>query len=156
MSETLQEAITSYGRGLRAELAILEQVGSLSAAQQEATDGGDVKQLARIAAERERLTQALVTLEAQIRPVRACLADGLTLARQLPGFDDLVTLHREAERLVASILADDRVTLRALQQAEHARRLAAQAIEVGEATLAAYRRVLTPSPGSAGIIDRRG
>ena len=58
--------------------------------------------------------------------------------------------------MVAKILGEDRTTLDALADAERARRLAAQTIEAGEATLAAYRRVILPSPGSAGLVSRRG
>jgi len=156
MPDTLPEALADYHRGLRAEMALLRQIEALSGAQRDASVSGDLARLARISSERDRLTQALVTLEAQVRPVRDALSDHLPQARLLPGFEELVALHRHAERLVSVILADDHATHAALQDAERARRLAAQTIEVGEATLAAYRRVLSPAPGSAGLIDRRG
>jgi hypothetical protein len=44
----------------------------------------------------------------------------------------------------------------ALRDAEAARRFAAQAIDAGETTLAAYRRVVAPPPASAAIVDERG
>jgi hypothetical protein len=46
--------------------------------------------------------------------------------------------------------------LQALRNAEHARRLAAQTLEQGESTLAAYRRVVTPALESATLVNRRG
>jgi len=156
MTDTLREALADYGRGLRAEIALLRQIEGLSGAQREASVSGDLPRLGQISSERDRLTQALVTLEAQVRPVRTALSDHLAQARRLSGFLELVALHRQAEQLVTAILAEDHATQAALQDAEHARRLAAQTIEVGEATLAAYRRVLSPAPGSAGLIDERG
>ena len=47
-------------------------------------------------------------------------------------------------------------TLAELKSAEIARRTSAQTVETGEATLAAYRRVLTPALGSSGLINRHG
>ena len=47
-------------------------------------------------------------------------------------------------------------TMAALKEAEAARRFAAQTIDAGESTLAAYRRVIAPPPTSAAIVDERG
>jgi hypothetical protein len=46
--------------------------------------------------------------------------------------------------------------LAALRDAEQARRFAAQAVERGESTLAAYRRVVAPRQEGARIVNRRG
>jgi hypothetical protein len=43
-----------------------------------------------------------------------------------------------------------------LREAEIARRFAAQAIEAGENTLAAYRRVVAPPLASASLLNKRG
>jgi hypothetical protein len=44
----------------------------------------------------------------------------------------------------------------ALREAEIARRTASQAIEAGEHTLAAYRRVISPSVSGPSLVDRHG
>ena len=43
-----------------------------------------------------------------------------------------------------------------LKNAEQARHLAAQTLEQGESTLAAYRRVVKPTLASATLVNRRG
>lgn len=53
------------------------------------------------------------------------------------------------------ILGADEQTVRALRDANLARRAAAQVLEQGEATLAAYRRVVTPS-SSPTLVSFRG
>jgi len=135
---------------------LLRQVSGLSEAQRQATADNDLDGLEHVSTERDRLTTALVTLEAQLKPLRAVIAGNLDGVRQQPGFGMVVDLHREAEGLVSSILHEDRSTLEALATAERTRRMAARAIEAGEATLAAYRRVVAPGPGSASLVDRRG
>lgn len=153
---TLAEALHDYARGLQSEVVLLRQVGGLSEAQRQATVGNDMSALEHVSAERDRLTTALVTLEAQLRPLRALISGNLDRAKRQPGFGAVLELHREAERLVSSILSEDRSTLEALASAERTRRMAARTIEAGEATLAAYRRVVAPGPGSASLVDRRG
>ena len=50
----------------------------------------------------------------------------------------------------------DRDSVEALKEAEQARRVAAQSIEQGESTLAAYRRVVSPGLTPATLVNRRG
>jgi hypothetical protein len=153
---SLAHSIVAYGAGLDAEIGLLRQLDALSDRQRTATDANDIEGLARCTDERTALMSALVKLEFELKPVRDQLARSSTEAAGLPGFATLVRRHREAAALVATILQADEKTLEALRQAEHARRLAAQAIETGETTLAAYRRVVAPSPASAALLDERG
>jgi len=53
-------------------------------------------------------------------------------------------------------VAVDQDSVQALKNAEQARHIAAQALEQGESTLAAYRRVVTPTLASATLVNRRG
>ncbi len=78
------------------------------------------------------------------------------MARRFEVFAEVLSRHRQAGDLVARILESDRELLKELQAAEQARRQAAAAIETGEVTLNAYRRVLSPSVSSVGLINRRG
>lgn len=50
----------------------------------------------------------------------------------------------------------DGESLEALQRADQERRAAAHDLEAGEATLAAYRRVLQQPQPSAGLFNERG
>jgi hypothetical protein len=56
---------------------------------------------------------------------------------------------------VGGILKTDSASLEALAAAELARRDLARAMEQGETTLAAYRRVMMTPPGAT-LVDRRG
>jgi hypothetical protein len=52
-------------------------------------------------------------------------------------------------------MSADRGTIEALREAEGRRRLAAQTVEKGTTTLAAYRRVVAPRTRSA-LVDTEG
>jgi len=155
-SDVLAQAITAYAAGLDAQLDLLGHLESLSTRQRDATSSGDLDALNRCSDERVQLTAALVALEQDLRPLRAQLADHSRQAARLPGFSALVARHQEAARRVAGIVSSDERTMAALREAEAARRFAAQTIDAGETTLAAYRRVLAPPPASAAIVDKRG
>jgi hypothetical protein len=152
----LTQAVTAYTAGLDAEIVLLRQLDRLAGRQREADAVHDVEVLTQCTDERTQLMASLVALEHQLRPVRDVLADSQRQAAVLPGFVALVQKHREAAALVAQILHHDQQTLDALRDAEQARRFAAQTIEAGETTLAAYRRVVAPPPSHAALIDERG
>jgi hypothetical protein len=98
----------------------------------------------------------LVAVEHDIKPVRLQLWSERARASRLAGFDELIALHRKAGELVARIMSSDAATMEGLREAELARRFAAQTIETGEATLAAYRKVISPPLPSAALFGRRG
>lgn len=155
-AEGLAQAITAYAAGLDAELDLLGHLEALSVRQREATASGDVNALNGCSDERLSLTAALVALEQDLKPIRSQLAEHSRQAARLPGFSALVSRHQEAARRVAAIVSADQRTMAALREAETARRFAAQTIDAGETTLAAYRRVVAPPPSSAAIVDERG
>ena len=152
----LADTLARYGAALEAELGLLRHVQQLSADQQDATRRHDSERLQHVAAERVRLMDGLVRIEHEVGADRLALADHRLEAACLSGFARVSTLHRAAAALVAEIAATDRDTMTALQEAEVARRAAAQAIEAGETTLNAYRRVLAPSAHGPALVDRRG
>jgi hypothetical protein len=155
-TEELAHTLATYGAGLQAELALLQQLEGLAIKQHESSTENDLNRLTQIGDERARLMSALVQLEHDLKPLREIIAARLAAARQIPGFDEVLVRHRHASELVTQIMESDRQVLRQLQAAEPARRKAAQAIETGEVTLAAYRRVIAPAVASVGLIDRRG
>ena len=154
--EALEHLIAEYGAGVEAELTLLRQLKRLAAAQQDALREHDMELVTRIGDEREQTLAGLVKIEHELKPIRQTLADRQDEARAIEGFADVVTLHRAAANLVATIISSDRETMQALRDAEIARRFAAQAIEVGETTLAAYRRVIAPPVASASLVNKRG
>ena len=106
--------------------------------------------------EREVLLSALGALETQVAPLRDRITADLPRARAFPGFAGIQERHRRAAEIVARITHLDDESLARLQQADAERRAAAQSLETGEATLAAYRRVLQQPPQSAGLFTQRG
>jgi hypothetical protein len=147
--------IEQYRAGLEAELVILRKLEQTAAHQREASTTKDFGALNRAADERDGLMAALVNIEGQLRVVRQTLSVSREEAKHLPGYAEAVKLHREAIALVSGILNTDGESLDALAAAELARRETARAVEQGETTLAAYRRVMTALPGAT-LVDRRG
>jgi hypothetical protein len=154
--DELAAALPGYTAGIEAELSLLRQLLQLAHAQHDASRTRDLGDINRTGDERERIMAALVNLEHELKPVRLAIAAQKELAETIEGFGAITDLHRTAATVVSDILQADRNTLNELRTAELARRTSAQAVETGEATLAAYRRVLTPVIGSAGLVNRRG
>ncbi len=152
----LPGSILTYRAGLEAELGLLRVLQRLAGQLHDATLAQRFEEMTRIGGERERVMASLVALEAELKPVRIVLSARRAEASSAPGFEDVMTLHRKAAALVSGILSSDQETVDALREAELARRVAAQAIDTGESTLAAYRRVITPQLASAALVDRHG
>jgi hypothetical protein len=156
MSESpLVGLIEQYRAGIEAELVILRRLEHTAGRQREASAVHDLAALNRATDERDGLMAALVNIEGQLRVVRQTLSASRAEAKHLSGYEEAVALHREAIALVSGILNTDGESLEALATAELARREAARAMEQGETTLAAYRRVMTALPGAT-LVDRRG
>lgn len=155
--QQIGDALEQYRAGLQTGIELLRQLQTIADRQREGTRERDFKRLTADADARGRLTHALVALEPGLRDVRAFLAalPEDAVASQ-PGYDEIVALRQTAADLVQAILHSDDASLRALADAELAHRAARANLECGEATLAAYRRVLTPPVGSASLLDVRG
>jgi hypothetical protein len=154
--QALADALEQYRAGLETGVHLLRQLHAVAGRQKEGTERRDFDHLARESDTRERLTHALVAIEPGLREIRAMLDTVQDELGTFPEYADVLTLRQAAADLVASILATDEVSMRALADAELARRAAMASLECGEATLAAYRRVLTPPVASASLLDRRG
>lgn len=155
LSELLQ-LVTQYRAGLDAELALLHRLEALAARQREATQKGDLEALALVTDERDRLMAGIVTIEHEMKPLRLRLLerrDDLEGSRE---FTELAVMHKNAATLVSTIVASDQESLAALKEAELARRFAARALEQGESTLAAYRRVVAPHLKGSTLVNRKG
>jgi hypothetical protein len=147
--------IDQYRAGLEAEIVILRRLEQTAVRQHQASAAHDLAALNRASDDRDGLMAALVSIEGQLRTVRQTLTASRDEARHLGGYAEAATLHGEAIALVSGILRTDEQSLEVLAAAELARRDAARAMEQGETTLAAYRRVMTMLPGAT-LVDRRG
>jgi hypothetical protein len=148
--------ISQYRAGLDGELVLLRRLEALSLEQREASTAGEFKRITEITDERDRLMATLVTLEAELKPIRLRLFKSREKLQDVAEFREVIALHQQAAALVNAVLSVDEHSLEALKQAEIARRTAAQALEQGESTLAAYRRVVAPATSAPALVNRRG
>ncbi len=156
MTIDLATALADYRTGLDAELQQLAALDSVASRQRALPHPPGAAELTALGTEREQHLAALLALEAQLVPLRQHIAAHLDEARDLPGFDGVADRHRRVADLVTRIMQLDAESLEALQRADQDRRAAAQSIEAGEATLAAYRRILQQPQQSAGLFTQRG
>jgi hypothetical protein len=152
----LGELIEQYHAGIEAELAVLRQLERIALRQHVVSEARDFDALTGETDTRERLTRTLVAIEEGLRGLRKQLAGRRREAEQLVEFHDALVAHREAADLIAKILSTDQQSLKALADAELARRASLASLDRGENTLAAYRKVLTPPVASATIVNRQG
>jgi hypothetical protein len=152
----LAPLVGQYRAGLDAEMKILSRLDLLAREQQALVQAGELAALPPLVEERDRLMATLVSIEAGLKPVRMRLAAAMTQLTDVIEFQQVKILHREAAALASAILRADGGSLEALREAEFARRAAAQTLDQGESTLAAYRRASLPSPSPATLVDRRG
>ncbi len=136
--DEIARLIEQYRAGIEAELQLLRQLADVSSHQHSVTAAGDFGSFSKAADDRDRIMRMLVTIEEGLRDVRLTLSDNRDVAMRIKGFDEVMTLHRDAAALVGSILNADQASLSALADAELARRSAVASLEKGETTLAAY------------------
>src|SRR5262245_37445538 len=156
MNQTdLAALLDQYCLGLEAEITLLKRLEQVAARQRAVSSSDDLSGVSGIADERDRLMAGLVAIEQEVRGLRDRLAPLQDEVRHLPAFEAAVHLHRAAVGMVANILQTDQASLQALADAESARRAAARALEHGETTLAAYRR-LAATPPHATLVSKKG
>lgn len=155
-ASTLGALLDDYATSLGPELDLLRALIASSSSQNDAATNGDLPALASATLHRQQLMDELLGIEDRVRPMRDRIVQALEAARALPAFATVHALHRQAERLIAELRDKDRETAASLRHLDETGRSDAQALEAGEATLAAYKRVVAPLPSSAGLVDRRG
>ena len=156
MAVDLHETLAEYRAGLDAELALLRQLDALSVHNRTAVEDEDLAALRQVHDGRDRVMAALVAIEHDLAPLRAILAEHRSLLQMTQEFKQVAALHRTAADMVNRIIASDRESMAALEEAELARRAAASAMERGETTLQAYRRVIAPAASNASLVNKRG
>jgi hypothetical protein len=151
----LAALLDQYRAGLEAEISLLTHLEGVAARQQAASKASNFTQFGQISDERDRVMAGLVTIEDQLKQLRHALSDGRDETKRLAGYDEVVELRRTCVALVTKILETDKDSMNALAAAEMARRDVARALEHGETTLEAYRRVAA-TPPEATLVNRRG
>ena len=154
--QDLTPLVEQYRAGLDAELMLLHRLQAIAVDQRRASETGSTTEMQATIDNRDRVMATLVTVEHELKGVRQQLLKFREYLAEMPTFQEIVGLHRQAADLVADIVAVDEDSVQALKNAEQARHIAAQALEQGESTLAAYRRVVTPTLASATLVNRRG
>jgi hypothetical protein len=152
----LPQLVAHYRAGLEAELTLLQRLQVLASEQRALSERGDLEALSHVSDQRDRVTAGLVQIEHELKPVRNMLLQHRRALDQLREFTSVAVLHESAAALVERIVVEDRASLDALKHAEQARRFAAQSLEHGETTLAAYRRVVSPALPGASLVNRKG
>jgi len=148
--------VEQYRAGLDAELMLLHRLQAIAVDQRRASETGSTTEMQATVDDRDRVMATLVTVEHELKGVRQQMLKYREDLATLPAFEEIVGLHRQAAYLVADIMSVDQDSGQALRNAEQARHIAAQALEQGESTLAAYRRVVAPTLASATLVNRRG
>jgi hypothetical protein len=152
----LASVLEQYRAGLEAEIALLQQLHAIAVRQRERTAARDFEQFSVESDARDRLTRSLVNIEQGMRTIRDSLILGRANLVRLPAYQSVMALRQTAADVVASIQATDQHSMKALADAELARRAAVSSLERGETTLAAYRKVIAPPVSGATLVDRRG
>jgi hypothetical protein len=155
MTTDVAALLDHYRAGLEAEISLLSHLENVAARQHAASGASDFQTLAALAEERDRLMAGLVSVEQELRAAREALAGMREQVAHESEFEETVHLHRAAAAMVKRILGTDHDSLAALAAAEAARRDAARALEQGEMTLEAYRK-LAATPLPATLVNRRG
>lgn len=155
-AESLHVLLAEYQAGLDAELTLLGRLEDIAAQQGRAGAADDLEAFHLASDERDRVMDHLLAVEHQLVPVRRTLLEHRAELAGTPTFEAVAAVHRHAAQRVAAIVAGDDRTMESLRQAEQARRFALQSVEQGEQTLAAYRRVVAPPPGTSALFSRRG
>ena len=153
---TFDEVILAYTAGLDAQMAVLAEVEALAAEQRAAWSRNELLPLGALATRRAALMHQLNDLEARIAPLHDRLRTDLERALRTPGYGVVEARRQEARALIYRLMAADRKLLTDLETSLESRRVESHTIDTGNATLAAYRRVVVPTLASAGLFDQRG
>jgi hypothetical protein len=153
---TFDELVLAYAAGLDAQLAILAQVEALAAEQRVAWTRNELLPLGGLATRRAELMHELAAIEARLAPLNDRLRTDLERALRTPGYGQAEARRQEARALIYRLMAADRKLLTDIETSLESRRRESHDIDTGNATLAAYRRIVVPAIASAGLFDQRG
>lgn len=153
---TFDDVVPAYVAGLDAQIALLQQVEAIGAEQRAVWARNELLPLGELATRRAALMHEIATVEARIAPLHERLRTDLERALRTPGYGAAEARRQEAQALIYRLLAADRKLVADIEGSLAARRREAHDLDTGNATLAAYRRVVVPQVASAGLVDQRG
>jgi hypothetical protein len=151
-----EQPLDHYSLQFAEELRLLRVLLDCSRTQQQAAAARDVDLLGRATRARDEAMTALQESERCVAEGRTSLVREMAAGRTSTAGLKALAQHREAQALIAQLAQQDEDTKRALEELLNEARIGTQAAEAGEVTLAAYKRVVAPSPGSAELVDQRG
>jgi hypothetical protein len=155
-NEHLLQLLAQYRTALDAQISLLQQLEATASRQHATSETRDFERLAIESDRRDGLTRSLLAIEEGLAAVRDTLAASRRDVESLDEFAAVMHLRKAAADIVARILATDKESMKALSDAELARRAAIASLDRGEVTLDAYRKVLAPPVANAALLDRRG
>jgi hypothetical protein len=153
---TFDDIVLAYTAGLDAEIALLQQVEALAAEQRAVWARDELLPLGALATRRAALMHDLAAVEARIAPLQERLRSDLERALRTPGYGAAEARRQDAQTLIYRLMAADRKLLTDLETSLESRRRDSHDLDTGNATLAAYRRVVVPTVVSAAVFDQRG
>jgi hypothetical protein len=153
---TFDEVVAAYAAGLDAEMVLLRQVEALAAEQRAAWSRDELLPLGSLATRRAALMHELAAVEARIAPLHDRLRADLERALRTPGYGTADAKRQDVRLQIHRLMAADRAFLTDLESSLDSLRREAHALDTGNATLAAYRRVVVPAVASANLFDQRG
>src|SRR5829696_6737725 len=148
---TFEELVVAYTAGLDAQMAILAQVEGLATEQRATWSRNELLPLGGLATRRAALMHELTAIEARIAPLHDRLRTDLERALRTPGYGVAEARRQQARAHIDRLMAADRTLLTDIETSLESRRRESHDIDTGNATLAAYRRVVVPAFASAGL-----
>jgi hypothetical protein len=152
----LAQMLAQYRAGLEAQITLLHQLEAVADHQRTISEARDFELLAAESERRDALMRSLFDLENGLHAQLLDIGAPREALKRLEALPEVRVLRRITADMVARILETDQLALQALANADLARRTALASLDRGETTLAAYRKVLTPSADNAPLVDRVG
>src|SRR5262245_42506111 len=130
-NDDLNHLLAQYRAGLEAEVSLLHQLETVAGRQREVSEQRDYEKLTSENDERDRLMRTLVAIDQGLRGVRAQLSKARNELTGHPDYTIVAELRKTAGDLVARILNTDRDSMKALADADLARKAAIASLERG-------------------------
>lgn len=151
-----ERTLAAYAESLARHLDDLERFLELAERQTMAARVADADELAAVTGERDVAMRALLETARALAPARAVVESLGTPWTEHPAWGLAATCRQRIGELVRAILAQDEVTRTAILESDERRQQDRREIEAGNATLHAYRRMVSPTSRPASLVDHRG
>jgi hypothetical protein len=106
--------VEQYRAGLDAKLMLLHRLQAIAVDQRRATETVSVSEMQTTIERRDRVMATLAIVEHDLRNLRQQVLKHWQHLADMPAFEEIVALHREAAVLVADIVAVDEDSIQAI------------------------------------------